>query len=204
MNCPTLRWSFSFIAAFCGTSAFADSEAMSRVLKQQPSLSGFDVCHSGGCADITQVSLIDPEWQQVEAEFDPMPEDAEDERSRIAAAIGLLERMVGDKIGTHNDFAGTFGAFSTPGQMDCNDEASNSNTYIKLMQQARLIRFHALRDTKVRNFFFKGWPHTTAVIAEVDTGALYAVDSWFYDNGVPAVIIPLELWKTGWKPVDFH
>lgn len=204
MNCPTLRWSFNFLAAFYVTFAFADGEAMSRVLKQQPSLSAFDICHSGGCADITQVSLTDLEWRLVEEEFNPLPEDAEDERSRIAGAIGLLERLVGDKIGTHNDFAGTFGAFSTPGQMDCNDEASNSNTYIKLMQQAGLIRFHALRDTKVRNFFFRGWPHTTAAIAEVDTGALYAVDSWFYDNGVPAVIIPLELWKTGWKPADFH
>ena len=204
MNCPTLRWYFSFLAAFYTSYVYAGSEAMTRILKQQPDIGGFGVCHSGGCADVSQVSLTDAEWRQVAAEFDPMPEDAEDERSRISSAIGLLERIIGDKIGTHNDFAGTFGAFSTPGQMDCNDEASNSNTYIKLMMLAGLIRFHELRDTKIRNFFFNGWPHTTAAIAEVKSGALYAVDSWFYDNGVPAVIVPLELWKTGWKPSDFH
>ncbi|HZV99662.1 MAG TPA: hypothetical protein VFF74_11790 [Methylophilaceae bacterium] len=199
-----LRWLFSLSVAFHMPLAVADSEAMSRILKQQPSLNGFDICQGGGCAGINHVSLSMDEWQQVAAEFQPVPQDAEDERNRIANAIGLLEQIVGDKIGTYNDFAGTFGAFSTPGQMDCNDEASNSNTYIKLMMQDKLIRFHELRDTKVRNFFFNGWPHTTAVIADKETGAAYAVDSWFYDNGVPAVIIPLELWKTGWKPDDFH
>jgi hypothetical protein len=204
MNCLTLRWFFSFFAAMHVSLAFADSEAMSRILKQQAKLTGFDVCHSGGCANISHVSLTDAEWQQVTAEFNPMPQDAEDERSRIANAIGLMERIIGDKIGTHNDFAGTFGAFSTPGQMDCNDEASNSNTYIKLMADAGLLRFHELRNTRVRNFFLNGWPHTTAVIGDLQTNAAYAVDSWFYDNGVPAVIIPLELWKTGWKPADFH
>jgi hypothetical protein len=204
MNCLMLRWLFSLLLLIHVSPVLADSEAMNRILKQEPTLEGFDVCHGGGCAGIDRVSLSAEEWQQVAAEFEPMPQDAEEERSRIANAIGMLERIVGDKIGTHNDFGGTFGAFSTPGQMDCNDEASNSNTYLKLMIQAGLVRFHELRDTKVRNFFFNGWPHTTAAIAEVSTGALYAVDSWFYDNGVPAVIIPLSLWKTGWKPADFH
>jgi len=204
MNCLMLRWCFSLSLFLHIQPAFADSEAMNRILRQQPTIHGFDVCHSGGCADISHVSLSHEEWQQVAGEFNPAPENAEEERSHIANAIGLLERIVGDKIGTHNDFAGTFGAFSTPGQMDCNDEASNSNTYIKLMLKAGLIRFHELRDTKIRNFFFNGWPHTTAAIAETSTGALYAVDSWFYDNGVPAIVVPLELWKTGWKPADFH
>lgn len=177
---------------------------MTRILKQTPDLTGFSICHSGGCADISHVALDTSEWERVVAEFDPVPQDAEDERSRIASAIGVLEQIIGDKIGTHNDFAGTFGAFSTPGQMDCNDEASNSNTYIKLMMQAGLIRFHELRETKIRNFFFNGWPHTTAVIDDTKTDVSYAVDSWFFDNGVPAVIVPLDLWKTGWKPRDFH
>lgn len=174
------------------------------MLKQKPDLDEFKVCHSGGCADISPVSITPAEWQQVVDEFTPEPEDAEDERTRIANAIGVLEQIVGDKIGTYNDFAGTFGAFSSPGQLDCNDEATNSTTYIKLMLQAGLIHFHELRDTKVRSFFLNGWPHTTAVIGDKQTGAAYAVDSWFYDNGVPAVIVPLDLWKTGWKPADFH
>jgi hypothetical protein len=74
----------------------------------------------------------------------------------------------------------------------------------KLMVRAGLIRFHEILDTKTRNFFFNGWPHTTAVIREKQAdqalNKTYAVDSWFYDNGQPAVIVPLEQWKSGWKP----
>jgi len=161
------------------------------------------MCHSGGCADISRVSLSAEEWQQVAEEFDPMPEDAEDERSRIANAIGLLEKIIGAKTGTDRDFAGTFGGFSMPGQLDCNDEATNSTTYMKLMLQAGLIHFHELQDVRIRSFFINGWPHTTAAIRDKQSQQIYAVDSWFYDNGVPAVIIPLEGWKSGWKPVDF-
>lgn len=195
-------WSYSLILFLSSFTAFADGSAISRVLQQKPSLAGFDMCHSGGCADISRVSLTAEEWQRVRDEFDPMPEDAADERSRIANAIGVLEQIVGPKTGTEHDFAGTFGAFAAPGQLDCNDESTNSTTYMKLMKQDGLMRFHDILDTKTRGFFLNGWPHTTAVIRDKQSDQHYAVDSWFYDNGVPAVIIPLDLWKSGWKPVE--
>jgi hypothetical protein len=197
-----LRLCFSLILLLAGSAAHADSEAMNRVLKQKPSLAGFDMCHSGSCADISRVSLSAAEWQTVIDEFDPAPMDAEDERSRISNAIGALEKIVGNKTGTENDFAGTFGAFASRGQLDCNDEAANSNTYIKMMMQAGLIRFHEIADTKIRHFFFNGWPHTTAAIRDKQSGKYYAVDSWFYDNGIPAEILPLEIWKSGWMPAQ--
>ena len=105
MNCRIIQWCFSLFFIIPAPFAFADSEAMTRILKQQPQLSGFDICHSGGCADIDRVSLENGEWQRVVSEFEPAPQDAEDERNRIANAIGVLEQIVGDKIGTHNDFA---------------------------------------------------------------------------------------------------
>lgn len=158
------------------------------------------MCHSGGCADISHVVLTEDDWQQVRAVFDPMPDNAEDERKCIAKAIGVMETLVGEKTGTSTDRGGTFGNSAYPGQMDCNDEAINSTTYMKLMQQDGLIHFHEILDTKRRGFFFNGWPHSTAAIKEIAGGQSFAVDSWFYDNGVPAEILPLELWKSGWKP----
>lgn len=205
------RWRFSFIfnslALFLFTSvAYADSETVTRILKQAPSLSGFDICHSGGCADVSHVSLTKVEWQQVINAFEPKAVDAEGERKAIANAIGLMEKIVGTKTGTDTDRGGTFGNSNYPGQLDCNDESTNSTTYMKLMNQAGLIRFHQILDTKTRGFFLNGWPHTTAVIREKQADQLndksYAVDSWFYDNGKPAVIIPLTLWESGWKPTN--
>lgn len=196
------RWFYSLIFFIFTSVAHADGEALNRVLHQHPTLAGFDMCHGGGCAVVEKVSLSDEEWALVNDEFDPLPENAEEERSAIGNAIGTMERIVGAKTGTDTDRGGTFGNSAYPGQLDCNDESTNSTTYMKLMLQAGLIQFHEVMDTKTRNFFFNGWPHTTAVIRDKQSGQRYAVDSWFYDNGVPAVILLLEVWQAGWKPTD--
>ena len=211
MNYQLNRWRFSFIfnvlaPLLFASAAYADGETVTRVLHQTPSLSSFDICHSGGCAAVSHVSLSKEEWQQVINAFEPKPMDAEGERKDIANAIGLMEKLVGAKTATNTDRGGTFGNSDYPGQLDCNDESTNSTTYMKLMNQAGLIRFHEILDTKTRGFFFNGWPHTTAVIREKQAGhssdKSYAVDSWFYDNGRPAVIIPLTLWEKGWNPTN--
>ncbi|CAG0949999.1 hypothetical protein MTYP_00136 [Methylophilaceae bacterium] len=175
---------------------------MTRVLKQQPALSGFDVCHAGGCAHISHVRLSPAEWRQVEAVCEPRPENAGTERVCIANAVGRLEQIVGAKTGTDTDRGGTLGNSDYPGQMDCNDEAINTSTYVKLLIQHGLVIHHELLDVRRRGFFFNGWPHTTAVIRETATQQQYALDAWFYDNGHPAVVLPLEQWQSGWKPED--
>lgn len=184
------------------TFAHADEKAMSRVLSQSPSIASFNICHSGGCADVSTTNLSSAEWQLLAEIFAAPSLDAEEERERISMAIGLFEQFVGEKTHTNTDRAGTFGNSDYPGQLDCNDEAINSTTYMKLLKQAGFMVFHKVIDTKRRGFFVDGWPHSTAAIEEIATGHQYAVDSWFYDNGAPAVIIPLEVWKSGWKPED--
>ena len=32
------------------------------------------------------------------------------------------------------------------------------------------MQFHEVEDMRTRNFFFTGWPHTTAVIRDIKTG----------------------------------
>ena len=64
------------------------------------------------------------------------------------------------------------------------------------------MRWHTVEDRATRGWFFRGWPHTTAVIRDKRSGQLYAVDSWFLDNGKPPFILPLEKWKDGWDPED--
>jgi len=148
--------------------------------------------------------LNQAEWQVIAAVFAEagMATSAERERRLIALAIGEMEKIVGVKTDTATDLAGTFGNSNYPGQLDCNDEAINSTTYMRLMQQNGLIRLHAVEDMRTRNFFFSGWPHSTAVIREKANGERYAVDSWFYDNGFPATIVPFAQWKSGFVPED--
>ena len=177
---------------------------ITHIYQQVPSLHSFDVCTGGGCAEARHISLTDDEWQNITSVFmnASMVSNADQERNLIAQAIGAFESIVGGKIGTETDLAGTFGNSDYPGQLDCNDEAINSTTYMRLMRQNGLIKFHEIEDMRTRNFFFSGWPHSTAVIHEMATGERYAVDSWFYDNGFPATIVPFAVWKSGYIPED--
>ncbi|HEY8354723.1 MAG TPA: hypothetical protein VIK69_06890 [Methylophilaceae bacterium] len=185
------------------TSAHADVGTMNRVLRQTPSLDEVAICHGGGCARVTTTAIAPDAWHEIlgACEQAATP-DAETERACIAEMLGAFERVIGANTGTDTDRGGTFGNSAYPGQMDCNDEAINTTNYLKLMQQHGLLHHHEIMDIARRGFFFKGWPHTAAVIREIGSGQRYAVDSWFYDNGRPAVIVPFEVWKSGWRPDD--
>jgi len=175
---------------------------VTRIFRLTPTLGQFEVCHGGGCAETNQLSINDAEWSSVTPIFNVKATNAADERVQIAKAIGEFERIVGAKNGTSTDLAGTFDSGNTPGQLDCNDEAINSTTYMRLLKANGLMQFHEVEDTRMRNFFFTGWPHTTAVIHDIKTGERYAVDSWFYDNGHPATIVPFAQWKANYLPAD--
>jgi len=179
---------------------FADMADINRIFRTTPQLDALEVCQGGGCAKPSLTSLTHAEWDQISRLFSPMPVDAQAERMLIAKAIAKFEAIIGKKIGTSNDKAGTFKNSQFSGQQDCNDEAINTTTYMRLLVQAGLVKFHVVEDTRTRHFFFSGWPNTTAVIRQLDTQARYAVDSWFFDNGQPAMIVPFEVWKDGYIP----
>lgn len=194
-------WCFSLLSLF-SVAAQADLNEMTRIFRQAPQLNHFEVCQGGGCAQVSAASLTLEQWQQVAHVFKPKAESAEQERQQIAKAIGVLEQIVGKQVGTEGDLAGTFGSMGMPGQMDCNDEAINTTTYMRLLKQAGLMTLHEVEDTRTRNFFFTGWPHSAAVIHEIASQQRYAVDSWFYDNGHAATIVPFEQWKANYQPED--
>jgi hypothetical protein len=190
-----------FAMAGSANAAFSD---ITQIYRQEPSLSGFEICVGGGCAEVKQVALMDEDWHKIQRIFSQHGEvtSAAQERELIALAIGAMETIVGKKTDTDSDLAGTFGNSDYVGQLDCNDEAINSTTYMRLMRHHGLIKFHEVADMRTRNFFFSGWPHSTAVIREIASGAMFAVDSWFYDNGFPATIVPFSEWKAGYIAED--
>jgi hypothetical protein len=199
---------FTFgLLAFNPILAHAELSDISRIFRQTPQLSAFEICQGGGCAEISKISLTELEWNAVTRIFNAPTKSAPEsnevvERQKIAQAIGILENLVGNKIGTTADLAGTFFDGKLDGQQDCNDEAINSTTYMRLLKQKGLMPLHEIEDMRTRNFFFTGWPHTTAVIREIKTGERYAVDSWFYDNGHAATIVTFKQWKANFQPED--
>ncbi len=190
------------VVIFSPMLAHAELSDISRIFRQSPQLNAFEICQGGGCADISKTSLTELEWNAVTRIFNVPAKSAQEERQKIALAIGVLENLVGQKIGTAGDIAGTFYNGNLVGQQDCNDEAINSTTYMRLLKANGFMPLHEIEDTRTRNFFFTGWPHTTAVIREIKSGERYAVDSWFYDNGHAATIVPFKQWKANYQPED--
>lgn len=165
------------------------------------SIDYFPHCHGYGCVETTYVALDDNTLDELEDIFTPPSKSAEQERERIATAIGLLETVVGKATGTEEDIGGTFDK-TGPLQLDCADESMNTTVYLMLMNDLELLEYHIVRTPRARFPVLRGsyWPHQSAMIEEIETGEIYAVDSWFYDNGEKATIAPFREWKNNEIP----
>ena len=168
----------------------------------EPLRERFSVCFDHSCRTIVTRAFSSPEWRRIAAALQPPAPDAAGERVAIARTLALMEQIIGVKTGTSGDRGGNLAGFGRQGQMDCIDESYNTTTYLKLLQQDGLLNFHKVMERSTRFGLFAGMPHTTAVIRDVARRQDYAVDSWFFDNGEPPVILELDVWKTGWRPGD--
>lgn len=161
--------------------------------------SSFDVCHEYGCQRTTRIEPAPHFWEGMSSHFSDV-KNAQDEREAITFAIADFEKFVGKAVGTSADVHGTYVAFGE-GQQDCVDESTNTSVYLTLLQKQGLLKFHDVGAVERRDPSVTGrWWHQTATITERASGARYAVDSWFEDNGYPAYVVPLKLWAAGWTP----
>jgi hypothetical protein len=69
-----------------------------------------------------------------------------------------------------------------------------------LLDQEGLIHHHQVSYPQHRGFAHLRFPHITAAVFENDTGDHYAIDSWFFANGVKPVCVPVSEWKAGYDP----
>jgi hypothetical protein len=148
------------------------------------------VCSDWGCATRQAVQLSHADWASVQGLFEPPPQTPADERRAIALAIARLERIAGESTGTSVDRGGNL---QGPGQMDCVDESLNTQGYLRLLQEARLMRWHRPQGRALRSWFLLD-QHWSAVIHERDSGERFSVDSWYGNNGQPPEIQPILDW----------
>lgn len=151
------------------------------------------VCYDYSCKKVGQVELAGTQWNRVVKLFESKAQTPQEERQKIASAIALMEQFTGERLGTSNDQARNSGTGES-GQMDCIDESKNTTAYIGLFESRGWIKWHQLQDRVNRSYFFLDI-HWTAVIKEKQSKQLYAVDSWFRDNGKEPVILKLQDWK---------
>lgn len=154
------------------------------------------ICHAYGCGQVTRVHLGAADLAMIRRLMAPGAASPEAEREAVAGVIAAMEVKIGAITGTsadrdYRDLA----SGGDPTQMDCIDEAANSTSYLLLLEELGLLRYHEVAYPASKGFLLDFvYPHNTAVLVERATGAHYAVDSWVFKNGEPPIIVPLETW----------
>ena len=160
------------------------------------------ICYNYDCASTAIVSFGDSQLNQIALFFHSVTDSAS-ERSAVSLAIGQFEVFAGQQTPTWVDRGGNYADDGMNGRMDCLDHSHNTTLYLQLMVDHGWIRFHRVLERQMRAPFSFD-THWSAVIEETQSGQKYAVDSWFFDNGKPAVIFTLEDWLAGANPADAH
>lgn len=159
------------------------------------------VCHGYGC--LVQESVTYSEGQLGEIRrllF--AAEDAAGERQHLAEALGRLYGWAGQQSEIGHDKGGNYADEGVSGRMDCIDHSTTTTRLLRLLEARGYLRWHRVLEPAMRSVALIFAPHHSAVIETIGEGEVeaFAVDSWFVDNGQPAVILPLADWKKGAGP----
>lgn len=171
------------------------------------------ICHGFGCTFKATINITEHEWKEIKAFFYKPATTPAGEREQIKKATGWFELIAGRHSPIHldkgkNEFPGRFETVrldkdehrdegSTWGQMDCIDESLNMTTYLKLMEQAGLFKFHRVLERAHRQSAVD--QHYAGQIQEIESGDRWVVDSWFYDYGR----LPYVERASEWNDVPF-
>jgi hypothetical protein len=143
------------------------------------------VCHAYGCKAQTAVTFTQADMAELFVVMTTVPRDdsPREERRAIANAIGWMERRVAPAAGTASDRPSMdFRGSGDRSQQDCVDEATNTTSYLLVLDRHGLIRHHAVERPFAKDDFGK-WTHWAALIKEKQSGELFAIDSSASVNG---------------------
>jgi hypothetical protein len=167
-----------------------------------PEANRVHICHGYTCRIATPVRLGDADIRRIAGRLHAGVASAADERKAVSAAVQVFEQIVGQRIGTSGDLPKMQFGQGTADQMDCIDEATNTTALLRLLASHGYLRHHTVREPVARGFFLDGrYPHATAVLAEINSGVKWAVDSWPRANADPPVVQLLSEWKRA-RPND--
>lgn len=159
------------------------------------------ICHAYGCLVETEIIFSESILREID-QILFVTVDAENERKILGDVIGRMYAIGGEQSNIRNDKGGNYADANISGKMDCIDHSISTTRLLKLLEARGNLRWHRVLDSDVRYFAFVFPAHYSAVIEEKTDGeaARFVVDSWFVDNGQPAVILPLDEWKKGAGP----
>jgi hypothetical protein len=206
MQTPMLVVLLAAVVAGCGYSS--SDEVRKHYVKfgtAPPQGNKVTVCHAYSCKqqttyafsreDIAEIAAVMKKVKRSDTPFE--------ERRAAAYAIGHIEGKVGAKIGIEDRAGMQFTAANNPTQQDCVDEATNTTSYLLVLQTNGLLKHHTVEGTMYKQNLARGlatlnpvkyWPHFAAVLKEKGSGQRYAVDSWSGPNGENPAVVKVEDW----------
>lgn len=159
------------------------------------------VCYGYGCLVQEEISYGEDRLSEIGRRLNAAV-NPENERKILGEVIGQLYAWAGEQSDVKNDRGGNYADGTTPGKMDCIDHSTSTTRLLQMLEKRHYLRWHQVVAVDVRYFAFVFPAHYSAVIEEksAEPARRFVVDSWFVDNGQPAVILPLEEWKKGAGP----
>lgn len=157
-----------------------------------------NVCYNYDCVDQARVKFDRNDLVYINSFFDEA-DNPSAERTSIRLAVGAMSQIAGKQTPIHNDKGGNDHEEEIEGRMDCIDHSRTTTEYLKFLEARGWLQFHRVLSPAHRApLLFND--HWSARIEETDSGAQYVVDTWFLDNGEPAIIFTLEDWLKGAAP----
>jgi hypothetical protein len=156
------------------------------------------ICYNYDCAVAAKVNLRVYELRAAKRLL-LRADDAAEEREAISLVIALFEVAAGQQTPTWADKGRNVNDDGVDGRMDCIDESANATAYLRVVEGRGWLKYHNILEPVKRAPLLVN-DHWAARIMEKKTGREFAVDSWFFDNGQPAFVVPLDEWLAGAEP----
>lgn len=199
------RFAWGAAAALCmapSLCAAANGEArqyLSRYEVIQPTTSQVVVCHGFGCKFKTPIALNGNDIGTLRRILARGAGSPQAEVSAVADAVSWFERRIGPITGTsHRTARAGPDESGLRSEADCIDESVNTTALLLLISDLKLLRHHEVEGPVSRGYLVDfRYPHATAVIRDLRTGARWAIDPWTKRNGQRPDTLPLERWMRG-------
>ncbi|MBE0614851.1 MAG: hypothetical protein IH604_14370 [Burkholderiales bacterium] len=156
------------------------------------------ICYNYGCYAKAPVEFSATQLAPLQGQL-AATADAAAERAAIAAVVGRMYAIAGEQTPVWRDKGGNYADGGDNGKMDCIDHSTNTSAFLRLLQARGWLKYHEVLEPRMRSRFFFA-EHWSAIIRERETQEVFVVDSWFFDNGQPAAVLPLDDWLAGKSP----
>ncbi|MRR50243.1 MAG: hypothetical protein EG825_04905 [Rhodocyclaceae bacterium] len=161
------------------------------------------ICFNYGCLNEEAAIFADGQLEEARRML-AVSSSPEQERAIIALVMGKLYAWAGKQTPIWADQGGNYNDDEVNGRMDCIDHSTTTTRFLEMLEFHGWLRFHKVLDPVWRYRFIIS-QHASAAIEELGpvrdpehpAPERYVVDTWFRDNGQPAVILPLEDWLSG-------